>query len=236
MKRRPPSSTLTDTLLPYTTLVRSLRADLPEVPLAAVPIVEDRCRSFAIGEGCMFLNQSFEHPFPIGAAQTLPDDAFRICVSFEAAIDIQHESHAAGHASTEVSSGAAKDDRRPAGHIFAAIRAAAFDHHLRARIADGEAFARLTGGEKLARRCPVQNGVADNGVLLAFQRAAHHGLNRDDPARQTLADIIIGVAEDFEPDALAQKRAQRLARTTAQADMDMPVSQRGHAEIGRAHV
>src|SRR3546814_18472456 len=48
---------------------------------------------------------------------------------------------------------------------------------------------------------------------------------------QTLADIIIGVAEDFEPDALAQKRAQRLARTTAQADMDMPVSQRGHAEL-----
>src|SRR3546814_7307991 len=128
------------------------------------------------------------------------------------------------------------DDRRPAGHIFAASRAAACDHHLRARMADGEAFARLTGGEKLARRCPVQNGVADNGVLLAFQRAAHHGLNRDDPARQTLADIIIGVAEDFEPDALAQKRAQRLARTTAQADMDMPVSQRGHAEIGRAHV
>src|SRR3546814_4956664 len=73
-----------------------LRADLPEVPLAAVPIVEDRCRPFAIGEGCMFLNQSFEHPFPIGAAQTLPDDAFRICVTFEAAIDIQHESHAAG--------------------------------------------------------------------------------------------------------------------------------------------
>src|SRR3546814_7349933 len=28
-----------------------LRADLPEVPLAAVPIVEDRCRPFAIGEG-----------------------------------------------------------------------------------------------------------------------------------------------------------------------------------------
>src|SRR3546814_420350 len=110
-----------------------LRADLPEVPLAAVPIVEDRCRPFAIGEGCMFLNQSFEHPFPIGAAQTLPDDAFRICVTFEAAIDIQHESHAAGHASTEVASGAAKDDRRPAGHIFAAIRAAAFDNHLRDR-------------------------------------------------------------------------------------------------------
>src|SRR3546814_11578012 len=84
-----------------------------------------------------------------------------------------------------------------------------FRSHLRPRIADGEAFARLTGGEKLARRCPVQNGVADNGVLLAFQRAAHHGLNRDDPARQTLADIIIGVAEDFEPDALAQKRDRK---------------------------
>src|SRR3546814_1269408 len=117
---------------------------------------------------------------------TRTDTLFPYTTLFRSAIDIQHESHAAGHASTEVASGAAKDDRRPAGHIFAAIRAAAFDHHLRARIADGEAFARLTGGEKLARRCPVQNGVADNGVLLAFQRAAHPPLNRDDPARQTL--------------------------------------------------
>src|SRR3546814_14174118 len=77
----------------------------------------------------MFLNQSFEHPFPIGAAQTLPDDAFRICVTFEAAIDIQHESHAAGHASTEVRYVAAKADRRPAGHTLSAILAAASAPH-----------------------------------------------------------------------------------------------------------
>src|SRR3546814_20094112 len=92
-----------------------LRADLPEVPLAAVPIVEDRCRPFAIGEGCMFLNQSFERAFTVGAVQTLPDDAFRIGVTFEAAIDIQHESHAAGQASAEVDSGAVTADRSADG-------------------------------------------------------------------------------------------------------------------------
>src|SRR3546814_14646701 len=64
-----------------------LRADLPEVPLAAVPIVEDRCRPFAIGEGCMFLNQRFDHSFPIGTAHSYPDAALPICGKLEDGIN-----------------------------------------------------------------------------------------------------------------------------------------------------
>src|SRR3546814_19268974 len=86
--------------------------------------------------------------------------------------------------------------------------AAALDPDMRARIPAREPLARLPRGIERARGRAVEHGVADDRVILALERRADHRAHRDDPARQPLADIIVGVAEHFERDALAQERAQ----------------------------
>ncbi len=60
------------------------------------------------------------------------------------------EGHAAGHAGTEILADRAEDHGSAAGHVFAAIGAAALNHDVRAGIAHGEALAGLAGGEEPA--------------------------------------------------------------------------------------
>src|SRR3546814_13353354 len=114
MIRRPPRSTRTDTLFPYTTLFRSVVADLPE-----------------------------------------HDDA-------------------------------------AAGHVFAAVRAAALDHRDGARVADGEALPGLARGEQLAGRRAVENGVADDRVLVRLERARGQRPHDDRAARPALDRKSVG--------------------------------------------
>ena len=66
--------------------------------------------------------------------------------------------------------------------------------------------------------------------MLAFKRRTHHRADGDDPAAQPLADIIIGITKHFKRHALAQERAKRLPCRPAQANMDVTVTERGHAE------
>ena len=53
----------------------------------------------------------------------------------------------------------------PAGHVFAAVVAGAFDHRARARQPHREAFAGHAAEEGLAARRTVEHGVADDDVL-----------------------------------------------------------------------
>ena len=88
----------------------------------------------------------------------------------------------------------------------------------RARIAHGEAFARLAGREQLARGGAVEDGVADDGVVVAVELADGRRPHHDGAAGQALADIVVGVAEHFELHALHGEGAERLAGRAAQAD------------------
>src|SRR3546814_17971127 len=72
--------------------------------------------------------------------------------------------------------------------------------------------------------------LADDAVVLADQRARHGRAHDDAAARQALADIVIGVAEHLQGDALAQEGAERLARGAAQAHLHVIFSQARHAE------
>ena len=70
--------------------------------------------------------------FPMPRSEALPDNAFRIGMAFENRFFVEDKGHAAGHAGTEILANAAEYHRDAAGHIFAAIGPATFDHHIRA--------------------------------------------------------------------------------------------------------
>src|SRR3546814_16448917 len=87
-----------------------LRADLPEITAPAVPVVQYGVRPFAVGRHRMLGDQRLQLRFPMGAFQPLPEDAFRIGAGREAAVLVQDEGHAAGHARAEIGAGPAQYD------------------------------------------------------------------------------------------------------------------------------
>ena len=88
---------------------------------------------------------------------------------------------------------------------------------LGAGVAHGEALAGLAGREQLARGRAVEDGVADDGVVLAVERGGRQLAARRWCRRQALADIVVGVAEHFQLHALHREGAERLAGRAAQA-------------------
>src|SRR3954468_23434714 len=98
-----------------------------------------------------------------------PDEA-HVAARAERAILVEHVRDPAAHAGREVAPGAAEDHRAPAGHVLAAVIADALDDGRRARVADREALAGKPAEECTASGRPVQDGVADQHVLLSLER------------------------------------------------------------------
>ncbi len=76
----------------------------------------------------MLLNEDSAVLFPVFRAKTLPYDHVWIDRRFETVFRIINIGHAAGHTGPEIIADRAENNDRPAGHIFTAIRAAAFDN------------------------------------------------------------------------------------------------------------
>src|SRR3546814_6048118 len=166
-----------------------LGADLPELAAAAIPVGENPRLPFASRALRVIGAQRLERRFPVRAVGALPVDRFAVGAAFEAGVLVEHEGHAAGHAGAEVRADGAEDHRGAAGHIFAAVRAASLDDDLGARVAHRKALARLARREQRARGRAIKDGVADDAVVLAAQRARHGGPHDDAATRQALADL-----------------------------------------------
>ena len=69
----------------------------------------------------------------------------------------------------EVAPGPAEHDDAPAGHVFAAVVADAFDDGDGAAVANGKALAGDTAEVGLAARRAVERDVADDDVLLGHE-------------------------------------------------------------------
>ena len=145
--------------------------------------------------------------------------------------------HAAAHAGGEVVADGAEQDGDAAGHVLAAVVAAALDHGDRTGVADGEALAGAAGGEELAGGGAVEAGVADDGVVGPDDRRGGQRADDDGAAGEALADIVVGVAEHLELEALDGEGAERLAGRAAQADGEVAGGELVHAvaagDLGR---
>src|SRR4051794_3315348 len=162
--------------------------------------------------------EAVEHPLPhgrAGALDVLGDqvahldgvglvhrrevlDDRRVDLGAERAVLVEDEGQAAAHAGREVAPRRAEDARAPAGHVLAAVVADRLDDGGRARVAHAEALAGHAAEERLAARRPVQRDVADDDVLLGGERRVLVRAHGQRAARQALAAVVVGVAEQRE--------------------------------------
>ena len=116
------------------------------------------------------------------------------------------------HAGGEISPGLAQHDHQALGHVLAAVIAHAFDHRRRAGVAHREPLARHAVEERLAAGRAVEHDVADQNVFLRQERRVARRIDDQLAAGKSLADVIVGVAFEFERDAAREKRPEALAR------------------------
>ena len=169
------------------------RHDLDEVRQRLVPVVEQLARARAAGVEQVPLDQDAQpfgveasmSPMPLfstegarcsGASASGPPSAGFTGSSFtidglqrlaKRLVGIVDVGHAARHAGRKVAPGLAQHDDHAAGHVFAAMVAAAFDDRDSARVAHGEALARDAFEIGLARNGAVEDRVADDDVLAS---------------------------------------------------------------------
>ena len=147
-------------------------------------------------------------------------DQLQVAPSRERRVGIEHVGDPAAHARREVPSRLAQHDDASAGHVLAAVVADAFDDGVRAGVAHREALARPAAEERLARDRPVQDGVADDHVVLGGERRLLGRPHGDHAARGTLAGVVVGVAEQRQLDARRQPGPERLPGRPAELEPD----------------
>ena len=138
----------------------------------------------------------------------------------EAAVLVEHVGDAAAHPGGEVAPGAAEHDDVAAGHVLAAVVADALDDGVGARVAHGEPLAGEPAEERLAPGRAVEDGVADDHVLLRGEGRALGRPDRDRAAREPLAGVVVRVAVERQLDPGREPRAERLAGRAAQREAD----------------
>ena len=146
-----------------------------------------------------------------GVGQFFQADHLHVAAWREIAGLIQHVGDAAAHARGEIAAGLAEHDHAPAGHVFATMVADGFHDGVHAAVADAETFARHAADVNLAGRRAVKRHVADDDVFLGDECGTLRRINNDFAAAQAFAEIIVGVAFEFEGHARGHERAEALA-------------------------
>src|SRR5690348_4634621 len=223
------------------------RHDFDELVLPVRPVVEDHARARTLRQprvpldhppqqaNVVFVQRIGEFDRLIGidrtvlALERLELDHRGIAARLEVAAFVEHVGDAAAHAGGEIGARVAEHGDDAAGHVFAAMRAGAFDNRHRARVAHSEAFAGDAAEIAFAADRAVKHGVADDDALVARQLAVARRIDDQPAARQALAGVVVGRAFERESDAVRQEAAERLAAGALEANVDGGVRQAGVA-------
>src|SRR5207253_8156946 len=137
-----------------------------------------------------------------------------VAAAGELAVGVHHVGHAARHSRGEIAPGRTEDHHAPAGHVFAAVIADSFDHRVDAGVAHAEPFAGDAADVRLAAGRAVKGDVADDDVLLGDEAGLFRRMDDDPSARESLADVVVGVALQHQSHSFGNERTETLARRT----------------------
>src|SRR3546814_14022682 len=106
----------------------------------------------------------------------------------------------------------------------------ALDHQGGTRVAHREPFAGLSPQEHLTRRGPVADRVPGDHLLRGIERRGAVGAYDDPPAREALADVVVGVALEAQRDPLRHDGTEGLACGAREQDRTSVAEGKGVAD------
>src|SRR5690554_1461604 len=232
------------------------RHDLHEELPRAGPVVQQIARAKAAGIAIVVLDQAAQYGFvgfslavPYGTVpgvhccqlvlvsvrlQALKLHHGQVAAAAQAVVRVPYISYAAGHPGSKITASCSQHHNRAARHVFAAMIAGALHHSRGARVAHGKAFAGDAIEIGFSRQGAVQHRVAGNDVVGAEAAKVIGRANDDAAARQALADVIVGLADQVQCDAMGQESPEALSRRAVALDMYGVVRQAFMA-VARGH-
>ena len=194
--------------------------DPDELADGGVPIGEEVGGLFGAGLAGVEFDEGFHLGDVLRAGDRQGDDHLGVDAGVEFPVHIIDEGGAAGHACAEVFAGLAEDGDGAVGHVFAAVVAHAFDDGGGAGVADGEALAGAAVGEEETAGGSVEAGVACNGVLRSLEFRGRGDAEDDFAGGHAFADVVVGLADEFEGDSVDEEGAEGLACGSVAGDVD----------------
>ena len=152
-------------------------------------------------------------------------DELGVAARREGTVAVDHVGNPAAHPRREVAAGWAEHNDRAARHVFAAVVADTLHHCGCTGVAHREALAREAAEERLAGRCPVEHRVPDDDALLGDEAGAVGWPDGHRPAGETLADVVVRVADERQLDAGGEPGAETLPGRAGEADADRALRQ-----------
>jgi hypothetical protein len=95
-----------------------------------------------------------------------------------------------------------------------------FYYSIYTRVADAETFACHAVDVDFAAGGSVESDVADDDVFGSDEGGFGRGVEDDFTAAESFADVVVGIAFEFEGDSLGDKCAEALSGTTLEVEVD----------------
>jgi hypothetical protein len=95
-----------------------------------------------------------------------------------------------------------------------------FHNRTDTRITDAETFACHAVDVDFAAGGSVESDVADDDVFSSDEGGFGRGIEDDFTAAESFADVVVGIAFEFEGDSFGDKCAEALSGTTLEVDVD----------------
>jgi hypothetical protein len=201
------------------------------IPLELVqrllPAIEERLSERGPRVPHVALEQSAQ--FVGGSCDSARNDQVLVQAQGEHALRIVDEDVPAAHPRAEVAPEPPEDDDGAVRHVLARLLTDAFDDRHGARVAHAEALSGATGAEQLTARGAVESRVPEENRVA---RVAGRRPDHEAASAHCLPDVVVGLADEIEPDARREEGAEALSCGAVKTRPD-PARRRPRAERQR---
>src|SRR2546425_333257 len=133
---------------------------------------------------------------------------------------IQHVGNTTGHSRGKVAAGLAQHYHAAPGHVFTSVIAEGLDHGVGSAVAHTKSLTRDAPNVGFAAGRTIERNIADDYVFLCAECSFAGWVDDDLPARQSLAEIVVRVAFEFERNSAWHKRAETLPGGTIERELN----------------
>ena len=124
------------------------------------------------------------------------------------------------HAGGKVAPSLTEDDDSSSRHILTAVVTGSFEDGNGSRVTHTETLAHLTIDVELSGSGTIQSCVTCDDVLFSDEISTGRGEDGDTPATESLGEIVICLAFQFEGHAMGEESTERLSRRTFELHVD----------------
>ncbi|GFZ47935.1 hypothetical protein JCM24511_05682 [Saitozyma sp. JCM 24511] len=205
-------------LLEHTLVVE--RHDSDKHGEEVVEVAQDAVRELGTSVVAVVLDHRAELGDLLGVVDRTQLDSALVDLGRETVREVEDVGDTARHTRGKVAPGETENDDTTTGHVLATVVTGTLDDEACTRVSDGETLSGDTADKGLTRGGTKEADVADDDVLLGLEGGGLWRVHDEATARETLADVVVGVTLELDGDTGREEGAERLTGGALHVDVD----------------